>query len=405
VVKIPYGKGFIGEKIHGEVEILQQKDYPPEKLEVERAISSPIASNFSDFKGCESLLIVVNDQTRPVPLEMILKKIMEKVESYKIEDVRILIGGGLHTNIDPPERLLGEVVTRVDVLIHEPMNKHKLKFLGSTKLGTPIWINKNFLDAEKRLVVGMIDPHQFVGYTGGAKGVAIGISGHETIEKNHSLMLDRNARLGKVDGNPVREDIEEIGSIAGIDVIVNVILNRRNEVIRCVAGHWFKAYRMGIEFAKRVFEVRASFLADVVIASPGGHPKDIDVYQAQKSLSASEIVCKPGGVIVLVAECPQGLGNEKFEETMKKFETPAEVVEYFKKIPFTMGVHKAYLWSRTLLRNKVIMVSDGIDDRQAEILMVDKAETIEEALKKASKYTKIEKITVLPRANSIVPIT
>jgi nickel-dependent lactate racemase len=210
--------------------------------------------------------------------------------------------------------------------------------------------------------------------------------------------------LGNIAGNPVREDIDEIGSMVGIDMVFNVILDERNRVVRAVAGHWFHAHREGVRFARKVFEVAPRFLADVVIASPGGYPRDMDVYQAQKSLSTSEIVCKPGGVIILVAECSQGLGNTEFEKTMGRFTTPAEVVEHFKNARFKMGLHKAYLWAKTLIRNRVVVVSDKLGDRQAEILKVERACTIEEAMEISSKYTRIEKVIVIPRATSIVPV-
>ncbi len=412
LVRLPYGKGFVEARLEGfQIQVLQQKELPSldQELELRKAANSPISSNgFLGFQGCEDLAIVVNDQTRPVPLKMVLSVLLSKLKTLNVheDNIKILIGGGLHTDVGNPENLLGrEIMERVgSILIHNAENKHGVEYLGSTKRQTPVWINRHFLEAEKKIVIGMIDPHQFVGYTGGAKGVSIGVAGYETIEKNHSLMLDRRARLGNITDNPVREDIDEIGGMVGIDMILNVILNRENQVIKAVAGHWFYAHRAGVEFAKKVFEVEAQFLADVVIASPGGYPKDLDVYQSQKSLSTSEIVCKPGGVIILVAECSQGLGSDEFEKAMKKIATPAEVVEYFKNTSFKMGLHKAYLWAKTLLRNRVIIVSDKLNDKQAEILKVKRVDTIEEALKQASRHTRIEKILVLPRATSIVPV-
>jgi nickel-dependent lactate racemase len=338
-----------------------------------------------------------------------LEALLKKLREYNVDwsQITVIVGGGLHPPCDKKtvREILGEsIIDRVGkILVHNANNEDELVFLGYTSRNTPIWVNRYYIEAQKRIVTGVIEPHQFMGYTGGAKGVAIGLGGAKTIEKNHSLMLSPDARLGVIEGNPAREDVDEIGKRIKIDLLLNTILNNEKQVVKAVAGHWLKAHRAGVEFCRKIVEVSAPYVADLVIASPGGHPKDLNLYQAQKALTSAEIVSKPNGVIVLVAECSQGFGDEAFEKTMRELSTPEEIIEYFKNQGFKMGVHKAYLWAKAAIKRKVIVVSDKLKSETAEALKVDLSTDLENAVREAMKLTEVKSIIIMPNASTTVP--
>ncbi len=412
-IEVPYGDGTL--KVTGKFSgfyLLPKKAHPPKNPEAEvlRALENPVShKGMAELNGAESVAIVISDETRPVPNSLILNSLLSKLKEQGIggENITLLVGTGMHEskNLSIEDLVGEELVSEFGrIVFHDAMDSENLAYLGRTSRGTPIWVNKHYFQAEKRIVTGMIEPHQFVGYTGGAKGVAIGLGGVETIETNHSLMLDEKAKLGVLEGNPVREDIDEIGSVARIDFLVNVVIDYRKGLLKAVAGDWLEAHRKGVEFARDILEVKTPFLADIVVASPGGYPRDLNVYQAQKALATAEIVSKPDGVIVLVAECPGGLGDEAFERTLSSFSSPSEIIDYFRETGFKIGVHKAYLWAKTVAKRNVIFVSDKLTSRDGETLKIDLVSDLETALEKAVKISKGEKILVLPHASSIVPI-
>jgi nickel-dependent lactate racemase len=411
-VALPYGEGKMEVELEDEINILQSKKVEKVediKREVYNALNQLIGiKSIEFFREAENVCIVVSDQTRPLPSGLIVEAILDKLEEFEVDgsQVTLMVGGGLHApNEKAVKAIIGKnVLKRVGgLLFHDAGDDQNLVYLGKTGRGTPIWLNKEFVKADKRIVTGAITPHQIMGYTGGAKGAAVGVAGQKTIEATHSLLTSPKARLGILDGNPAREEIEEIGKRAKIDLLVNAVLNSEDEVAKIFAGHWYEAHRAGVKYAKELFEVRISRRADLVLASPGGYPRDIDVYQSQKALATSEIAVKEGGVIILTAECREGIGNPVFEHVMKSFDTPEEVMDYFLRTPFRMGVHKAYLWARTLLRNKVILVSKEVEEETGRILKVELTENLEDALDIAHGYTEPETVAVIPHASTILP--
>lgn len=249
----------------------------------------------------------------------------------------------------------------------------------------------------------MIDAHQFMGFTAGVKGAVIGLGGRPTITGNHARLFCPGAELGRLEDNPARLDLEDIGRIIGVDMIVNVALNDKKQVVKAVAGHPIEAHRQGTEFAKGVFGVPMK-PADIVIASPGGFPKDINLYQAQKALTPASQIVKEGGTIILVAKCIEGTGEESFEQEMSLYKTPREVVESVASREFVIGPHKAYLWARTLAKARTIIVSDQISPSLAKTLMVEVVSSLQEALDMALPNYTFPIVAVLPNASSMIPI-
>ncbi len=291
------------------------------------------------------------------------------------------------------------ILKKYPVAVHDA-RRTDLTFLGNTSRGTPVFLNPPFHRADLRLVVGLIDPHQFVGYTGGVKGAAIGLAGAQTIESNHSMLFQPGAVVGEIRDNPVRQDIEEIGGMVEVHWVINVVLNESNDMVRIFSGDPVEVERVGSEFCRSVYETKVSNEYDLVIASPGGYPKDINVYQAQKALAHVTPLVRPGGDILFFAACPEGHGDDLFYQMMMEYKTPQEVVEGFRRERFKMGRHKAFLWCRSLIKAQVHLYS-SIDEELSRTLMVQPVKAIRNALERiGSKYPNPPRIAVMPKANS-----
>ena len=353
--------------------------------------------------------IAISDATRPVPNDTLLPPLLAQLHGKGIreEEISIIVGTGNHRAATPEElpRLVGaDIARRYRVLSHVYDDPAQLVRLGETSRGTPVVINRTFAEAKTRIIVGMIDPHQFVGYTGGCKGAFIGLAGGETIAANHSMLSDSAAKLGVCSGNPVREDIDELTDFLSIDLVINVVLNTANEVVRVFAGDPHDVLAAAVPLVQDVCETAVPHAMDVVIASPGGYPKDINLYQAQKALAHACELVRPGGSVILVAECREGAGDDLYEAWMAAARTPQEVVTRFEREGFRMGAHKAFLFARSLLKARTYLVSRGIVPAQTQKLHLIPAPTIEHAL--AAALRDIEgrpRIGIMPRASSTIP--
>jgi len=410
MIELPYGKGKVKFNLPKgwECEVLRPEPVSPAmdpSKEVFQSLENPLGGKrLEDFRGAASVAIAISDETRPIPYRFILPPLLEKLNKMGISNpsVQIFIASGLHSPL-PPSRfshiLPTEIINKYSVVAHDA-NLSDLRFLGRTSQGTPVFVNSFFHSAELRLIIGMIDPHQFVGYTGGVKSAAIGLAGAQTIEANHSMLFLSQALIGEITNNPVRQDIEEIGKLIGVHFVVNVVLDETNRIIRAFSGDPWMVVKAGSEFCRTVYEIKVSEEYDIVIASPGGYPKDINVYQAQKALAHAAPLVREGRDIILLAECPDGHGSELFYETMKKYKNPQEVVMAFQREKFRMGVHKAFLWTRSLTKARVYLYSN-LNEELSHGLMTTPIKSIEDLfLSLKTKYPRRPKIAIMPKANS-----
>jgi lactate racemase len=409
-MEMPFGRGKVALPLPSgwRIEVLRPHAVPPAAdpvEEVSRSLENAIGGKGLDrYRGVKSAAIAVSDETRPVPNSLILPILLKKLEAIGLakSSIQILIASGLHPPLPSsrfPNILPGEILRDHPVSAHDAKSPD-LVFAGKTSRETPVYVNPLFRKADLRIAVGLIDPHQFVGYTGGVKCAAVGLAGAQTIEANHSLLFHPQAVVGEIQDNPVRQDLEEVGKRMGVDFAVNVVLDETNRLVKAFAGDPKEVGKIGSEFCRTVYEIPVSREYDVVVASPGGYPKDLNLYQAQKGLAHATPIVRQGGDIVLLAECPDGHGEEDFYQTMKRFSSPAEIVENFPKEPFKMGAHKAFLWARSLIKAEVHMCSLMGEDLR-RLFMVTPAGTLEEIFARLKgKYVAPPAIAVMPKANS-----
>jgi len=331
-----------------------------------RAISHPINSKpLQDLvQGKNSVCIVVTDISRDCPDKELLIPILEVIESHvKRENITILIASGMHKSMSYDEKVekYGKKITDNYKIVDHNAKDDNLIFLGITKNGTPIKISKTAIKSNFLISLGVVEPHQFAGYSGGYKTAAIGLAGDETISHTHSggLIKKAQSRVGKIKGNPIQEEIVEIGKKIGLDFIVNVVLSPKH-VVEIQAGEPLATHQTLIQKAREIYEVPLKKSYNVVICGVG-YPKDSNLYQVSRAASylffAHKPVIKPGGYIIIPALCNEGAGKgigEKRFFSMLKNHTIDEILNTTGA--FKAGEQRAFFVASVLKKCKIIIV-------------------------------------------------
>ena len=332
---------------------------------VRRALESPIGSpRLRDIvRPGETVAIVTSDITRPMPTWTVLPPLLDALYGAGVSpgDITLVFALGSHRAHTEAEKrhLAGErawgEITCVDLDVNDCVH------VGTTRRGTPVDIDRRVAEADRRICLGNIEYHYFAGYSGGAKAIMPGVSTRAAIQANHCRMVRPEACAGRLEGNPVREDIEEAAAMVGVDFILNVVLDARKEILCAVAGDVTAAHRAGCAFLDTLYRKDLPERADIVLVSQGGAPKDLNLYQTQKALDNAKHAVKPGGVIVLMGSCKEGLGERTFEEWMTSAPNPHSLVERIQR-EFRLGGHKAAAIAMVLEQAEVYLVSDLPDD-------------------------------------------
>jgi nickel-dependent lactate racemase len=411
---IPYGKTELSFELPGsrQVTLLAPTEIEAavEPLEVvKQALDNLVGEKrLADFRGARSAAIAINDKTRPVPHRHLLPPLLDRLEGLGLspEQIRLIIASGAHPPMPPAEygRVVPpEILARYPVICHDAEDKDSLVQLGQTARGTPVWLNRHFVEADLRLVVGNIEPHQFMGFSGGVKSAVIGLAGKATINHNHALMLDPQAKLGVYTHNPARQDVEEMGRIAGIHFALNAILNDSKQIVMAIAGEPRAVIETGIPLARQIYQVEVSAPFDLMIVSPGGHPKDINIYQAQKGLAHAALVTREGGTIILAAACPEGSGSAGYELWMEGLDSYQAVFERFEQEGFRVGPHKAFQIARDASRVRVLLLSELPADFVRRLLLTPVGNLDEALVMTLSDLPPQARVGVMPLANATIP--
>ena len=359
-ITLPYGRESLELKLNddtGRVLVLSPRRGTPDPVGL--ALASPIGSPLLRelVRPGQSVAIVISDVTRPCPSYLLLPPIIVELSAAGIPDNDILVVSALGSHRPQTaaerEKLVGpELFRRLEVIDSDPEN---VRYLGTTSRGTPIEAFAPVVDADVRIGLGNVEPHYFAGYSGGAKALVPGVCSHSTIQKNHAMMVEAAAQIGVLDGNPVREDIEEGAALIGLDFILNVILNEAHEIVVAAAGHPVAAHRWACLVLDYLSKVVIERPADIVIVSAGGYPKDINLYQAQKALDNAAAAVKPGGKIIWLAECREGFGNSTFESWITG--SSRESILSRIRQDFVLGGHKAAAIARAQYQADISLIS------------------------------------------------
>jgi nickel-dependent lactate racemase len=395
MVELKYGSGQVTFELpeDWEVEEVPFRPYPalpePERA-IRKALQQPIGSPplRAIVRPGERVCILVNDRTRQARSELFLPLILEELNQAGVQDqdVFLVIATGSHrqATLADVRALVGpEVAKRVAVYSHDARDQIMLTYLGTTSRSTPVYINSLVVKVDRRTLTGNVVHHWFAGFGGGKKALVPGVAGDETIRRNHALMLDLASRMGVLDGNPAADDMLEAARLVGGDFLLNTVLDPEGQILGVFAGDMVLAHREACRLAHRVFAGYQTAPADLVIASCGGWPKDINVYQAQKALENAVLVSPPGGVIILVAECREGVGSEKYWEWVQKYPTLPQLEQAIRE-NFELGGHKAWAMARLMAQHTVVLLSSLPEDTVRRLGFVP-ASTPPEALALAQR--------------------
>jgi nickel-dependent lactate racemase len=362
-IQIPYGRNTLWldvpeENLIAVVRPPEQGEVIQEEETIREALAHPIGTpRLRELaRGKRSVAILVSDISRPSPSYRFLPAILDELEGLPPEQVTVIFGLGTHR----PHSLEEQRVLVGDTAFHRArvmdFNPADCVFLGTTRRGTPIEIFRPYLEAELKIATGNVEYHYFAGFSGGAKAVMPGICSRLAVERNHSLMVLPGAQAGELEDNPLRQDIEEVGDRVGIDFLFNVVLNERKEIAAAVAGHRREAYMQGVRLYEKLYRCSTPELADILVVSPGGFPKDINFYQAHKALENVRAGVKDGGSILLLACCQEGIGDPVFESWLLRMDEPERMIERIRQ-HFVLGGHKAASLARLLQRVHVTLCS------------------------------------------------
>lgn len=355
----------------------------------------------------DRVVVIANDQTRLARTELFLPLILDELNEAGVcdGDVTVLFALGAHRPLSPDEMigLVGaEAAHRVRLVNHDCRDGDRLAHVGRTKRGNEVFVNQLLLDADRVILTGSIVYHFFAGFGGGRKAVVPGCAALSTIQHNHAMMLDPNAVIGRLDGNPVHEDLLEAAKLIRMDFLLNVVLNEYHQVVGLFAGDVEAAHRAGCSFVDALYGVPIERRADLVVASCGGWPKDINVYQAQKTMDNAIQAVREGGVVILLAQCPEGAGNDTYLEWMRRYRTP-QAIAHATRTSFQLGGHKAYAVTRLLAHAEIVMVSDMPADDVGELLLTP-ASSLPEALRLAEERLGPKpSVIVMPQGSLTLP--
>ena len=374
-ISIPYGKGQVSADIPSENLMMiaraaeKIEALPDEEEALHRAFSNPVGTPSLEelaakLKPDEEVVILTSDYTRPTPTEKLTRTALEHLAKGGVtpDRVTVLFCSGLHRPMtrEEMEALLGEQAQKVRYHSHDAYHDPCVK-LGVSKNGTPIEINEIAARAKLKISFSTVEPHHAAGWSGGGKNVIPGISSKDSVFVHHSQMLDHRTRIGVLDGNPFREDIDEIAQRAGVNFICNVALTDDKKIAIAVCGDVVKAHRAVAAQSEKDMAVTVSRLPDIVIAGPGGAPRDNNFWQTEgKAITRVGKAARPGGIVIIAAECAEGVGQKQFEEFINENMTAGadlnEVLEDVRRKTFTVQRNKIGRVCQAVLRNQLFIV-------------------------------------------------
>ncbi len=358
------------------------KDSP--KTLVERSLRQSEGDlTFNHFieKG-KSFLVIVNDGTRPTPTRYVLDAIADMLD---LVDASFIVATGVHRGPTDEEYrfIFGDHYERFKnrIYVHDARDENQMVYLGESKNGTSLEVNRLAVDADKILVIGSVEPHYFAGYTGGRKGILPGIASYRTIEQNHKLALDVRAKSLALKGNPVHEDMIDALKLINKPIFsIMTVLDKYHGIYNVTSGDIHEAFYAAIESAKEIFVPKVIQKADIVV-TVAKYPMDVDLYQAQKAIDNAKLILKPGGTLILVAACREGLGEEAFMDLLSSCATPAEVLERIRGV-YKLGYHKAGKMAEVFLNAEVVALTE-LPGSMLEQIFITPTNSLQSALDKA----------------------
>ncbi len=384
--------------------------------EVGRALEVPVGSPrlAGLARGKRRILIAVTDLTRYCPDEVIVEALLAEIGRAGVADsaITFIVGLGSHRAMTPAEiqaKLGARVSDRFRVLNHDWRDDRRLVDAGSEK-GFPIHVNREVVDADLRIATGVIEPHLFAGYSGGAKTMVIGTSGHVTIGATHGyeVLSHPSSRLGEAN-SIFRTFINAAGERLGVEFAVNLVIDPAKRLLRAFAGRPAAVFGEGVVFARSAFEVPVGGVADIVVSVPGA-PKNLNLYQATRACYPAILgprpVVREGGIVIVPAPCPDGLGEESARRWLRDTPDGRSIVEKARTRGIPEGAHMGYRFGRFLTHVSRVIVTDClIPDATIREVRLTPMRTAQEALDHAlATLGPDARVLVIPHGVATVPV-
>ena len=411
-VEMRYGTGTLPMEIPeanvaGVLEIAESVPLPDENGAVREAIARPIASPpLAELAGGRtSACIVISDITRPVPNKVILPPLLEVLEQSGIprEKITILIATGIHrpNDVAELETMVGrDIMETYRIVNHFSQKPETQAYLGKTENGTPVYINKTYLEADLKITTGLIEPHLMAGYSGGRKAICPGIASVETMKVMHGpeLMEHPKSAVGILDGNPFHKEATEIARMAGVDFNLNVAIDKHRSITGIFAGELVESHRVGAAVVEKQAKVTLPAPADAVVVSSAGYPLDSTFYQAIKGLLTAVEIVKQGGSILLVAACSEGIGSKPFTDLIFKTDDLTAFVQgLYNPANFVIDQWQLEELAKVARKADIYFYTDGIPYHQRAKLFVHPLKTAQEGIQEIlDRYGADAQIAVIP---------
>jgi len=413
-VKLAYGRGWLEPHLAGDVTVLEREDVPAlpdEAAAIRKALRRPLAtpSLRELVRPGDKVAVVFSDITRPMPNDRVLPVLLAELEHVPPENVLLINALGTHRPQTDAELrgMLGDaVVDRYPIRQHDAWDRDGLVSVGTSERGYPLLVCRAYLEADVRILTGFVEPHFFAGFSGGPKAVLPGVAGIDTIMRAHDyeMVSHPGATWLQVEGNPMYAEIERAALLTRPTFILNVTLNREKRLSGVYAGDMLTAHRAAREAVAQsaLLPVKEPF--DVVVTGNGGYPLDLNLYQAVKGMSAAARVVRPGGAIVMAAECWDGLpAHGRYAELICAAESPQALLEQV--CSFAAPVHdqwQAQAQAQLQLQADIYVHSSGLREEQIRDAMLLPAADLEQTVARLVQE-KGPRVGVLPEGPFVVP--
>ena len=374
--------------------VYEPNDVPIESDAVEKALLNPMGNDSLDsfLKGAASILLIINDATRPTPTSSMLASLLPYFSRHHISDenITILIATGAHRGAFESEfsQLLGPYAERLKrrCISHDAKKAEDLAELGYTRNKTPIFLNKLVFASERIIVTGSVEPHYFAGFTGGRKAFLPGVAGYQTIVANHKLALNEAAHSLALEGNPVHEDMMDALQLIKAPIFaLMTVLDKEQQIAAATSGDLMESFTKAVVIAKQIFCVQIPRQADVVV-SVAKFPMDINLYQSQKAIDNGALAVKDGGTLILVSSCREGIGDQIFADLLSQSSTPDEAMKTI-ELGYRLGYHKAAKMAAVSKRINVQAMTE-LEDAQLTSLFIEPVHDLQKAIDKALQKAK-----------------
>ncbi len=363
-------------------------------------------------KGRADACIVICDITRPVPNTLLLPPILHTLEQAGIprDKITLLIATGTHRpNIGAElDALVGTHIAQTYTIVnHACKDRDAQQFVGTSPNGVPVWLDKVYCQADLKVTVGLIEPHFMAGYSGGRKLIMPGIAAMETVQRWHCprFLESPLATMGVVDGNPVHAESLAIAGMMPPDIIVDVTLDEANRITGVWAGHLEQAWRAGVAFAANHVRASAREAADIVVTSCAGYPLDTTFYQAVKGMVGALPAVKPGGTIIIAAQCAEGLGSTDFADALLEIKDLEAFVAHISQpdvfVPEEWEIEEL---ARAVRHAHILCITDGVPDDTLAQCFVTPVASVEEAVSIAlARHGADATLLAIPRGPYVIP--